>query len=146
MAAIQSASGFGRKKAEEEEESPAKRNRFAGTPQQLASVMEPWAASVGKSFIRYPSEGKVADAKVAPEQCLKHKDLLSKLRELQPNLGFTKVTAETAMRIIAAKHCKKWGLDHHELEDWVTTLSGRLRNMCSVVAKETSRKKCRRGC
>ena len=52
------------------------RERFPGTPDDLSEVLGKFAEKDGKSFIRYPSEGNVRDAKTDVDSVLKNKELI----------------------------------------------------------------------
>ena len=109
-----------------------KRSVYPGSSQQIADAIFDVAYNV--SFCSYPDESpRVAKAKLHVDSIRSHSALLSKLQLLQPNLSFPKRALQRALRIVAAR--RKWKLEEPAMEDWVDTLSRRIRNMCRVVSQ-----------
>ena len=122
-------------------ERKAGRKRFTGGPQALADALIPIARKKGKSFLRYPTEGKLPAAKVDVPSILAADDVLLACAQLQGNLSFCKTDTEKAMQIVGKKFQKTWALQDAHFNDWWTTLSGRLRNVLFVVGHAASKTK-----
>lgn len=126
--------------SEDEGDEGSVRNRFPGSAQDLADAILPYAEKHGKSFIRYPTDGKLSKAKIDVPSIEKVDELIRICVELQKNLCFSKKQADGCMDIIQKKLSKKWGLAASDVPDWLKTISGRFRNVMHVVEKAIEKK------
>ena len=116
-----------------------KRNVYHGESTDLLEVLRPHARHV--SFVSYPIENrKVAASTLHVESVLAHVDLLHSLKALQPIFSIPKLKLEAALRAIGVDN-KSWFCDDDAMEDWVTTIAARLRNMCHCVGHAEKKKK-----
>jgi len=122
--------------ASDDEESLG-RPRFTGTVEELEAVMMPFAET-DVAFCKYSDESKnVKDAKLVHGRrgVEGHTDLLQALYNIQPNLCFSKAVMEQALQLMLKKGAKKWKLSIPEQDDWLTTMTRRIRNLCRVVSQ-----------
>ena len=122
--------------ASDDEESLG-RPRFTGTVEELEAVMMPFAET-DIAFCKYSDESKnVKDAKLVHGRrgVEGHIDLLQALYNIQPNLCFSKVVMEQALQVMLKKGAKRWKLSSREQDDWLITMTRRIRNLCRVVSQ-----------
>lgn len=104
------------------------RRRYQGTPQELAAILAPFVTSI--VFLKYDECKRSQKARVDKQEIQRQAPLLGALHDANPNLSFTKVVSEKAFRQVYTE--KSLGDSHHE-DDWSSTMSLRLRNMCRAV-------------
>jgi hypothetical protein len=122
--------------ASDDEESLG-RPRFTGTVEELEAVMMSFAET-DVAFCKYSDESKnVKDAKLVHGRrgVEGHTELLQALYNIQPNLCFSKAVMEQALQLMLKKGAKKWKLSIPEQDDWLTTMTRRVRNLCRVVSQ-----------
>ena len=122
--------------ASDDEESLG-RPRFTGTVEELEAVMMPFAET-DIAFCKYSDESKnVKDAKLVhgTRGVEGHTALLQALYNIQPNLCFSKVVMVQALQLMLKKAAKKWKLSIPDQDDWLTTMTRRIRNLCRVVSQ-----------
>jgi hypothetical protein len=109
----------------------AVRNRFQGTAEDIFEALKPVATS--KSFIVYDESEKVEKARLDIEAIAKSHDVLSCLHALQVNMSFPKTIMEKAVAKLFDEKYKVWSMKPEHKDDWVVTITRRLRNIGRVV-------------
>lgn len=105
------------------------RKRWAGTHHGLAEVILPYVDHV--SWLRYAEKG---NSPVAPAVLIAKKELIRNLTELSSNLSFRKPIVKSAFHEIAEAKRFQELQEEADLEDWVETMTARLKVLCRHVA------------
>jgi hypothetical protein len=108
-----------------------KRDRFAKSSDVLCDVLSEFA--LGPWWLKYPEHCKSG---IQKSTVTNHGPLLVKLRDLQPNLSFTKTACVRAFTtIVNHENAMSWPLTDDERADWITKMEKRLRVLCRHVAQ-----------
>jgi hypothetical protein len=103
---------------------------FVVQPEVLSSTLRQFATSV--TFFKY---GEKLSAPVDSSVLVAHKAMVRSLTALSPNLSFTKKTMTAAFQQLG-EEAKFPALNTNALlDDWVTTMTARVRLACRHVAK-----------
>jgi hypothetical protein len=97
-----------------------------------------------KSFVKYHEAGAVREAKLSVELIQKAMPILSDLRSLSKALSFKKLQMEACVRAALAsmESAKGWSFKKDtSREDYIKTMTVRIRNLCYVVATEGRKSK-----
>ena len=86
-------------------------------------VLEPWS-------IKYEVLGDLQ-----PDELVAHEGLLAALWALAPNLSFTSVDVQTALRDVRHLNAAKWRLGERAGHNFVKVVSARIRHMCRHLAQ-----------
>lgn len=114
------------------------RSRYAGSAEDLAAIVAPWANSPG--WLKYDETDKVASARLDSAAAVRHKGLLAALHRAQHNLSFPKTLMYEAFKVVVSQR-PEWGLSEPDALDWAETMARRLRNMCRGVHQSCVRSK-----
>ena len=115
-----------------------KRDHFRGDADRLVDALRPLVEEHGPSFCRYGDESKnCSDAKLVhgDRGVEGHHSLLGAMKALQANLVFPKIIIHKALQKIYEENRAKWRLSQAESQDYIETLSRRLRNLCRCCAQ-----------
>ena len=83
--------------------------------------------------MRYDECKQVQKARLDVPKVFNNVDMVVKLREVYEDLLFTKAQVRRVMAKLAKKHKSQWGLDDKQTDDWVETMTRRLRNLLHVI-------------
>jgi hypothetical protein len=104
--------------------------------EDLADALDSFAQNSGKTLLVYDNSKKVTEAKCDLKLIAKSHDLLSVLHKASSGkLSFKRTVVEGALRQIVRKHGQHWKLDEEHFEDWVSTHTCRVMNICRVVSQ-----------
>ena len=104
------------------------RSRYSGEVETLGQVLLKHIKTP-TSLGKYDEDPKVVVGKLNSAAIVSQAALFRDLRKLQPNLSFTKSVVEATLKL----HAKSFDLGDH-IDDWVNTISARLRKMCRHIA------------
>ena len=104
------------------------RSRYSGEVETLGQVLLKHIKTP-TSLGKYDEDPKVVVGKLKSAAIVSQAALFRDLRKLQPNLSFTKSVVEATLKL----HAKSFDLGDH-IDDWVNTISARLRKMCRHIA------------
>ena len=112
----------------------ASRPRADVSSEALAELLSPVAAEHGKSFLRYDENPQADKSKIDPKSILKQVYVANAIRDNGKNsILLNKGTIKPCMEILFEKFSTAWKLTPDHKQDWVTTMTFRLRNYCSAI-------------
>eukprot|EP00969_Alexandrium_andersonii_P223075 9852275-Alexandrium_andersonii.AAC.1 len=118
------------------EKSASTRARYTGSIEALADALE----MDDPGWLRYRENAEVREP-VNPDKILAAKPMITKLRQLQDNLAFTKSSVEQALLMVATRHKKEWQLGRPKVIDYKKTVGARVRLLCRDIMQARRRSK-----
>ena len=110
----------------------AKRCRFAGDVDVLATQIAAIAVDKGRSFCKWPDESeRVEDSTLHVKSVEAEHELLAVLKRAQGNMSFSRKQIETVVEKVIL--LAKWKLGAKDKEDMIRIMANRIKNMCRSV-------------